>query len=1134
MPAAPKQCVVAGAGGDLVVPQATATELVVFAGDAGDQVHAPPSAAEIHGGAGGDNLYGSPGADYLDAGAGGDQLFGYDGADVLVGADGNDNLFGGKQADALYGGEGNDQLRGDSDNLGNVAAPDLLSGGPGNDTLRGDGGDDLLLPGSGTDTVLGGAGNDRIHLCSVDELQAKSLDGGGGTDVLESPVSAAELTAAGFVLTSIEEVRVWTSPPLGCAPPVLAVVTENGNGELCFDLTGGCEDLRELILDIDGERYTREVSSDEIDLGQPLSETPMPSVMCLTTQALTPESHDFDVFGRCWSGATYETSFTATTTKRPVALTRVNPGIALVEGNDPITFELEFEVRSGESITVSADFSAVDPNFVPGAETVTALGDGRYTVSYQPSVAASTSGTYDVHVAAATTTPGGDIRHRVQVHYAPAGFPVFHSPRATYRVAPPPRRPLAPDVTVLDALYDERTPDTTPVPLGGPLTAFPQSAPESEPDLDGSVVAIELSIPQPSQASPVVIEIRDQTRDGYFTAKVDASALTCETGTCFGTLEVPLVPLPAPSDEPSTPIQLSIRVVDPEGGATPWTDLDPSPMTTPIPETYSVMGQVMYSPKTWLIDETALANENAYFANVTSTELMNTPAAMTLVWVGDACGAGRYAYTDSIGRFFVTFDSVCGDGTVGVTNCSSGLVTPGCGYVYTLAKTRDPASGRHAAAAAWVGPWAVDKYDYDTNPQNWRLWESRAAPFVLYEPEGSLVVTFTGVLTAWQKPDQVGFVTGEGTKQIVFDPLEQALYLADWGRRSLEYYDEVLGRNEMPDLDIAFTPAETLFWTDSPTYYSPGLTPGFMRLDATDFGEGEIVAHETGHAFHNATTHWGGRPYNDFSEPMSNLHMVGITGSPTLWSPFSGRKEKMEFNGTYDPLKAIETQWDDAAMMFYAGRADSNFLEDFNDFVALNTTQGAIGQNPRVCIPLQRDGLSPRENRALADRAGCCTNNERDAWPEDWTPIEESQAKDCFLGNRQGYVWRLLFDLFDDDSPEPPREFGGVTTYDWDEIDGGFRTNHTGPRQDILVRVLDKYITPYVRPVNEDDPWRVGPGGMAEDVEDRGGVMTGILDVVDGMVCLGVISAETTEVLFEDVMGWDYDYNFDPPDGGCP
>lgn len=96
------------------------------------------------------------------------------------------------------------------------------------------------------------------------------------------------------------------------------------------------------------------------------------------------------------------------------------------------------------------------------------------------------------------------------------------------------------------------------------------------------------------------------------------------------------------------------------------------------------------------------------------------------------------------------------------------------------------------------------------------------------------------------------------------------------------------------------------------------------------------------------------------------------------------------------------------------------------------------------------------------------------------------------------------------------------------------RTMQSGPRRDALVEALGKYIIPYVRPANEDDEWRVGPGGALEDERDRGGVRTGMIDVVDGMVCMGVIDAETTEVLFEDVMGWDYDYNFNSPDGGCP
>jgi hypothetical protein len=112
--------------------------------------------------------------------------------------------------------------------------------------------------------------------------------------------------------------------------------------------------------------------------------------------------------------------------------------------------------------------------------------------------------------------------------------------------------------------------------------------------------------------------------------------------------------------------------------------------------------------------------------------------------------------------------------------------------------------------------------------------------------------------------------------------------------------------------------------------------------------------------------------------------------------------------------------------------------------------------------------------------------------------------------------------------------FGGVTTYDWDEVDGGFRTNPTGSRQDILVRVIDKYIGPYVRPANDFDKWRIGPLGILEDQNDRGGVRTGMIDVVDGMVCFGVVTEENSGTLFRDIMGWDYDYSFEGVSGGCP
>jgi hypothetical protein len=92
----------------------------------------------------------------------------------------------------------------------------------------------------------------------------------------------------------------------------------------------------------------------------------------------------------------------------------------------------------------------------------------------------------------------------------------------------------------------------------------------------------------------------------------------------------------------------------------------------------------------------------------------------------------------------------------------------------------------------------------------------------------------------------------------------------------------------------------------------------------------------------------------------------------------------------------------------------------------------------------------------------------------------------------------------------------------------------SGPRRDALVEALGKYIIPFVRPANEGDEWRVGPGGALEDERDRGGVRTGMIDVVDGMVCMGVIDQDNTQIFFRDVMGWNYDYQFQVPQEGCP
>lgn len=205
------RCYVALGGSDLVYGSSGSSGATLVAGDGSDNVSVGIASGphKIFGGSGQDAIAGGIDADFIVGGPGGDNLSGGSGDDQIFGggylADANDhpnNVSGGPGNDLLQAGGGGDLLSGGP-------GDDELGGGGGADQLYGDDGNDVIRPGGGPDQVYGGAGDDRVLLTSGCEIAAgMSIDGGPGFDVLESVLTAAELSAAGVTWTSIEEFRV--------------------------------------------------------------------------------------------------------------------------------------------------------------------------------------------------------------------------------------------------------------------------------------------------------------------------------------------------------------------------------------------------------------------------------------------------------------------------------------------------------------------------------------------------------------------------------------------------------------------------------------------------------------------------------------------------------------------------------------------------------------------------------------------------------------------------------------------------------------------------------------------------------------------------------------------------------------
>jgi len=231
-------------------------------GGSGSEDDDPP-ANTIDGTDGDDTLRGTDGDDLILGRGGDDLIFGRAGDDTLRGGEGNDTIYGGPGDDLIYGGDGDDSLlggRGDDTLIGG-AGNDVLRGGPGNDLLRGGAGDDTLFGGSGENTLLGGAGDD-VFIIGDDHEGGGLIDGGPGTDTLDTrnvtqAVVLAQradgsiaLRVGGFGapetrVEGIEQIRLGPGAnSVDLTDPDGALTIEGGEGRDVISLGGGAHLIR--------------------------------------------------------------------------------------------------------------------------------------------------------------------------------------------------------------------------------------------------------------------------------------------------------------------------------------------------------------------------------------------------------------------------------------------------------------------------------------------------------------------------------------------------------------------------------------------------------------------------------------------------------------------------------------------------------------------------------------------------------------------------------------------------------------------------------------------------------------------------------------------------------------------------
>lgn len=182
----------------LTSPGGTAGADVIQGTDSYDVIYGLSGDDVIHAGAGNDYLYGNSGDDQISGGADSNYIYGGDGDDVLTGGHGVNRIHGGGGSDVIYGGDAGDELNAAGNHPGDIdTATDvnLIYGGDSRDLIRGglgpldqsfgNGGNDVI---NGGGLLDGGDGDDQLS--STTALESTTLDGGAGSDTLDSDATS--------------------------------------------------------------------------------------------------------------------------------------------------------------------------------------------------------------------------------------------------------------------------------------------------------------------------------------------------------------------------------------------------------------------------------------------------------------------------------------------------------------------------------------------------------------------------------------------------------------------------------------------------------------------------------------------------------------------------------------------------------------------------------------------------------------------------------------------------------------------------------------------------------------------------------------------------------------------------------
>lgn len=634
------------------------------------------------------------------------------------------------------------------------------------------------------------------------------------------------------------------------------------DGYICLDLAYPCDAPEQVTLARDGiDHWAWSAQTEHAD--SPVGEAP--EHVCLFTDDVPAGAHQYLVRATCDGIESSTRPQTFLTTQPSITLDEILADRAYYSAGDTITLEVS---TGGAAMGVSADFSAIDDGYVPGSETVAALGGGRLAITYALSTANTTAaGDHEVVVSALDATGGPARTHRIPLRYLPSGPMRSHVAGGAHR--PDARQPRIEDGSiVLDAVVDTGV----DVEADAAADEHPDFGPGIPPTDPASGRVLELSFRTAGPTPPVglAVEVWEPDRDGHTRVPLDASSATCNAVECSYTDTIVVAPKLPDATGPSITLGLAV-VAGGKGSVAGTTILSPFPPTPP--SWFTVHGTITYPARDMAIDCPNFPNTDM----TCPQSMVNVvrPVRRMSVKIYDECGGVTQAWTDDEGELHKTFSTFCPGDPVRIRVSSHHQPAPLPIAVFR----RVVPPPVHADLAALLDDLTNDPSDY-TVPSE-------------------VVSTFVPSVDA---PSPGGYVFAA---QIADSNLATSIHVAEVTRRALDYYQGWADLGSQVSMNMLWDAAEEV--TDGNyNVYVPDIHPGMIHIMPSSGWSDFAIAHETGHALHWIFVRDHGPlepdpPYGRFGEAMSNAHAAAITGSAFIsYTSGLAEAESMDYNGKYD------------------------------------------------------------------------------------------------------------------------------------------------------------------------------------------------------------------------------------------